>query len=136
MYTSTHDRRACVLLYDIHSFATLLHLCTGCLVVTIQAKILSLLPLPMTLLSLSPVQPPPPPICQTDARAGGFPSPPAQYSKQLNMRHGLTSPTSRVCSCLFRSLCMHLLRLCQSEPFCARPALHCTDWLPLGQSRN
>ena len=31
-----------------------------------------------------------------------------------------THHTSRVCLCLFRSLCMHLLRLCQREPLCAR----------------
>jgi len=36
-----------------------------------------------------------------------------------------THHTSRVCSCLFRSVCMHLLRLCQGQPLCATcAALH------------
>jgi len=107
---------ACVLLmYVNHSVATFLHACTGivtgCLLVTIRAKILSLFLLPTPLLSISRVQPPLPSICQADAR-GGIPSSPAQYSKQVEKRHDLPAPTLRVCSCLFKSLCMHLLRLC------------------------
>jgi len=106
---------------------TLLHACTGCLVVTIQSKIFSLPPLPTPLLSRSPVRPPLPPICHARLvhAGGGFPSPPAYYSTQLDKWHCLPPPTSWVCSCLFRSLCMHLLTLCQGEPLCVTcTALH------------
>ena len=70
-----------LLLYDMLSVATLLHAYTRCLAVTILTKLLSLPSLPSPFLSISPVQPPLPPICKADARRGGIPSPPAQYSK-------------------------------------------------------
>jgi len=81
--------------------------------------------LPTPLLSLSSAQPPPPPLYQAENWGGYFPSPPTPYSKEPDKRNGLPPHTSRVCSCLLRSLCMHLWRLCQEEPVCATcAALH------------
>ena len=94
---------ACVLLLcGMHSVATLLHACTGCLAVTIQARILSKLRLPMPGLSLSSVQTQPFPIGQATAKylKTGVPSAHAPYSKEPDKRHGFPFTTSRICPCM------------------------------------
>ena len=56
---------------------------------------------------------------------GGLPPSSFALFQAPRQVHSLPPHTSSVCSCLFRSLGMHLLRLCQGEPLCATcAALH------------
>jgi len=111
-----HCMRAAIIRYVQHCW---IPTCTVCLE-PIWAEILLQLRLPTSLLSLSSVQPPPPPLCQAKARAGGVPSPPAPYAKEHDKRHCLPPPTvrSRVCLPLLRALCLYLC-FCQWRPGCA-----------------
>ena len=67
---------------------------------------------------------------------GVGPSPPAQYSQQLDKWHGLPPRPGLAHVCLGLYVCIFWYRVKARGSLYLRRALHCTDWLLLGQSLN